>query len=149
MRTYKQQSFIFTALDDFRAHTNLEDRLAAAEEFGIRIVYDDELRRSDYKVRSGPFWHFRRRIDDLIRGVDDDGSFFIRMLEASTNSNAKLYYYDPIANKEGVVEIIRRPGLHLSLCSGRERGLMVFVDMICDEDNRLRFFSLGDEIIVE
>ncbi len=149
MRTYKHRSFIFTALDDFRAHTKLEDRLAAAEEFGIQIVYDNELKRSDYTVKSGPFWRFRRRIEDLIRGVDNDGSFFIRMLEVSEGSNLKLYYYDPKANNEAVVEIKRRPGLHLCFRSGKDRDLMVFVDMICGEDNQLHFFSFGDTIVVE
>ncbi len=149
MGAYKLKSFVFTALDDFRANTNPEQQLDAAQEFGIRIIHDNGLQKSDYKVISGPFWRFRLHADRLIKGVDDDCSFFIRKVEATTNSSTKLYYYDLKTGKEAIIAIKRRPGLHLSFCSGRHRGLFLVVDMMCSEENHLCFLSFGDRFDIE
>ena len=149
MGTFNNEDFVFTALANFRANKDPEAQLEDAKEFGIRIVYGCDLTESDYNILEGPYWRFRRRINSLIMGVDDDCSFFIRKVEATSNSSTKLYYYDLKTGRDAIVEILRRPGLHLTFRSGRSRDMRLDVDMMCSRDYHLCFLSNGDRFDVE
>ena len=149
MGTYNYEDFVFTALANFRANKDPEAQLDSAKEFGIRIVYNNGIKESDYNVVEGPYWRFRRKARWLLMGVDDDCSFFIRKVEATKDSSTKLYYYDLKTGKEAIIAIKRRPGLHLSFCSGRHRGLFLVVDMMCSKENHLCFLSFGDRFDIE
>ena len=50
MGTYNHEDFVFTALANFRANKDPEAQLDSAKEFGIRIVYNNGIKESDYNV---------------------------------------------------------------------------------------------------
>ena len=147
MRSLREE-FIFTALDNFKECKDPKSQLKNAKRFGIRIVEANCLTPADYRVIRGPFWRFRRRIDKLILGADDDYCFFIRKVVATRGSNTKLYYYDLKTGRDAIVEIARRPGLHLTFRSGKPGDLYLEVDMMCAEDHHLTFLSFGDKFEV-
>lgn len=149
MSTYKHEEFVFTALANFRANKDPEAQLDSAKEFGIRIVYNNGIQESDYRVVEGPYLRFRRKARWLLTGIDDDCSFFIRKVEATENSNTKLYYYDLKTGRDAIIEIFRRPGLHLTFRSGQLGDAHLDVDMMCTRDCHLCFLSLGDRFDVD
>lgn len=149
MSTYKHEEFVFTALANFRANKDPEAQLDSAKEFGIRIVYNNGIQESDYRVVEGPYLRFRRKARWLLMGVDDDCSFFIRRVEATKDSSTKLYYYDLKTGRDAIIEIFRRPGLHLTFRSGQSGDVHLDVDMMCTQDYHLCFLSCGDRFDVE
>lgn len=139
-----QESFVFTSLVDFRAENDPDQQYLDANEFGIRIINCNGLRSSDYKVRKGPLFRFRMRVSELITGVDNNCSFFIRRIEVHKDSNLKLYYYDLETKKDAIIEIKRRPGLRLTFCSGKRNDIHIEVDVMHTKKNKVRIMSLGD-----
>jgi hypothetical protein len=139
----RRDIFTFTALDDFTNTSDPETQLEDAREFGIRIVKDNGIKNSDWRVVKGPYWRFRRRASTLLFGHDDKDDFFIRKVEATKKSNIRLYYYDLAKGKEAIIEINRRPGLCLTFRSGTKPGLRCDVYSFCTRENTLRFISFG------
>ena len=139
----KRDSFTFTALDDFRNTSDPEAQLQDAKEFGIRIIDNNGIKRSDWRVVKGPFWRFRRRASSLLFGHDDKDDFFIRKVEATCKSSIRLYYYDLAKGVDAIIDINRRPGLCLTFRSGQKPGLRCDVYSFCTHDNVLRFLSFG------
>ncbi len=143
MSTHKRETFIFTALDDFRASSNPETQLEIAKEFGIRIIDCNGLKKEDWRIIKGPFWRFRRRASSLLFGHDDKDDFFIRKVEATNNSSIRLYYYDLVKGEDAIIAIKRKPGLCLTFRSGQKPGLRLDVYSRCTRERVLRFFSVG------
>lgn len=149
MSSYQYDDFVFTALIDFTQIEDPTERLRKALEFGIRIIEDNGLMRSDWRVVSGPFWRFRCRASSLLTGHDGNNSFFIRRVEVAKNSNVKLYYYDIRTGRDAIVELWRRPGLMLTFRSGMHRSFRLDVNMMCSREKHLCFISNGDRFDVE
>ena len=149
MGAFHNDSFVFTALSDFRAIDDPNDQLARAQEFGIRIIDDAGLGPDDWHVVKGPFWRFRRRATQILRGSDNDGSFFIRRVEAEEGSSIKLYYYDLKTKDDAVIEIRRRPGLAIVFRSGVNPHYRLDVYSTCSKDYKLCFLSNGDRFDVD
>ena len=69
MGAFNLDSFVFTALSDFRAIDNPDEQLAQAHEYGIRIIDDVDFGPDDWRIVKGPFWRFRRRASQILRGL--------------------------------------------------------------------------------
>jgi len=149
MGAFNHDSFVFTALSDFRAIDNPDEQLAQAREFGIRIIDDVDFGPDDWHVVKGPFWRFRRRAGKILRGSDNDGSFFIRRVEAAKGSSIKLYYYDLKTQEDAIIEVRRRPGLVLVFRSGRKPHYNLEVHSMCSKDHHLCFLSNGDRFDID
>ena len=149
MGAFNLDSFVFTALSDFRAIDNPDEQLAQAHEYGIRIVDDVDFGPDDWRIVKGPFWRFRRRASQILRGSDNDGSFFIRRVEADKGSSIKLYYYDLKTQEDAIIEVRRRPGLVLVFRSGRNPHYRLDVYSMCSKDYQLCFLSNGDRFDVD
>lgn len=149
MGAFNLDSFVFTALSDFRAIDNPDEQLAQAYEYGIRIVDDVDFGPDDWRIVKGPFWRFRRRASQILRGSDNDGSFFIRRVEADKGSSIKLYYYDLKTQEDAIIEVRRRPGLVLVFRSGRNPHYRMDVHSMCSKDYQLCFLSCGDRFDVD
>ena len=148
MATRRETGYVFDALVDFTQIKDPVAQLAEAREFGIRIIESKNLVRSDWKVVEGPFWSFRRRASSLLFGHDDKDRFFIRRLEATEGSNIRLYYYDLVTKRDAIIEFYRKPGLCLTLRSGRIPACRADVYSRCTHFYMLRFISINDCIDV-
>ena len=149
MREINNDSFVFTALSDFRQIDDPKEQLTKALEYGIRIISNVGLERDDWDVVSGPFWRFRLRAASLLEGSDNNCSFFIRRVEATEGSNIKLYYYDLKSQTDSIIEIRRRPGLVLVFRSGRHAHSRLDVHSMCSREKKLCFLSNGDRFEVD
>ena len=149
MASYQYDDFVFTALVDFTQIEDPNEKLRKALEYGIRIVEDNGLMYSDWRVVSGPFWRFRCRASSLLTGHDGKNSFFIRRVEVTKNSNVKLYYHDIRTGRDAIIELWRRPGLMLTFRSGMHRSFRLDVNMMCSREKHLTFLSNGDRFNVE
>jgi len=149
MGSFFHDSFVFTALNDFRAEDDPNLQLASAHEFGIRIIACNGLRRDDWRVISGPFWRFRTRAREVIMGDDPRHEFFIRRIETADNPTIRLFYFDLKTQQDAIVEIRCRPGLAMTFRSGKNPNYRLDVYSMCSHENQLSFLSNGDKFMVD
>ena len=135
--------FSLPALDDFAKTNNPDTQLDNAEEFGIQII-ETNMKSSDWRIVEGSskrFHHFRGG-SPLPYGHNDKDDYYIRKVEAIMNSNIRLYYYGLTNGDKAIIEINRRPGLHIVFCSGRKsenNGVYCVVDCLCTQERKLLF----------
>lgn len=141
--------FSLPALDDFAKTINPDTQLDNAEEFGIQIIATN-MKSSDWRIVEGSskrFRHFRGK-SSLPYGHNDKDDYYIRKVEAIMNSNIRLYYYGLTDGDKAIIEINRRPGLHIVFRSGREsenNGVYCVVDCLCTKERKLRFEERFEE----
>ncbi len=141
MGTKRKDGYIFDALDDFTKVKDPAAKLAAAQEFGLRIIETRNLKKAYWRVVEGPFWSFRRRASSLLLGHDDKDRFFIRRMEATEGSNIRLYYHDLKTGQDSIIEFDRIPGLCLTVRSGWRPGVRMDVYTRCTRYHVLRFIT--------
>ena len=149
MGSFHHDSFVFTALNDFRAEDDPNLQLEYANEFGIRIIACNGLKREDWRVVSGPFWRFRKRASELLLGRDDKHEFYIRRVEANVGTGIQLFYYDLKTKQDAIVEIKRKPGLAMTFRSGRRIDYTLDVYSMCSYEGQLCFLSNGDRFVID
>lgn len=129
-----ETTYRFRANEDFAEKEDFDKRELSALANSVRIAAYRNLQPRDIRAVNGPLFSFRFRLKEMILGLHDSRTLFIRDVVIPPNSNIELHYYDIVRQKEYIAEVVRHPGLNLDLRSGHYFRNVRSAYIICTRD---------------